>query len=312
MKIDPIKILLNHNYSPDGNIFFISGNEKTLIDKIRDLLISNLTSENSTDIQKIKNIKSIDQNAGLFAKKTLFLLSETEGLTSEYLNLIDKKSDYFIFVSENSPKTNSVKKLFLKQKSVFLIDCYELDKDSKTKILNNFLNDNNINLEQELFWYLVDILDNKYMLMEEELKKIKELNPININVDILKKLVSKTSILDNKIFFSILENNETIISNYNEKITNPTDANKMFFTIKQFTNLIIHHEYQNEFESNIPKYLFRERKILINIFKRFNFKKRKLLINLMFRTEGLIRKNNNLSVIVGLRFLLNLKKIITS
>ncbi len=312
MKIDPIKILLNHNYSPDGNIFFISGNEKTLIDKIKDLLVSNFTRDNSADIQKIKNIKSIDQNIGLFNGKTVFIISEAEGLSSEYLNLIEKKNDYFIFVSENSPKNNHIKKLFLKQKRGFLIECYELDKDSKSKILNKFLNDNSIKFDRELFWYLIDMLDNKYMLMEKELNKIREVGQSNIKYDVLKKLVSKDTSLDDKIFFSLLKNNETIISYYNEKITNSAEVNKMFFTIKQYTSLIIHHNNEYDFENSIPKYLFREKHILISIFKKFNFKKKEILINLMFKTESLIRKNNNLSVVMGLRFLLNLKKIITS
>ena len=35
MKIDPINILLNKAFTPDKKFYFISGNEKTLMEKIK-------------------------------------------------------------------------------------------------------------------------------------------------------------------------------------------------------------------------------------------------------------------------------------
>ena len=35
MKIDPISILLNENFKIDKKFYFISGNEKTLMEKIK-------------------------------------------------------------------------------------------------------------------------------------------------------------------------------------------------------------------------------------------------------------------------------------
>ena len=45
---------------------------------------------------------------------------------------------YFIFVEENSQKIKKLKNIFNKDKDSYLIDCYELDKNSKIKILNEF------------------------------------------------------------------------------------------------------------------------------------------------------------------------------
>ena len=43
----------------------------------------------------------------------------------------------FLFLfKKNSQKIKKIKKLFNKDKDSYLIDCYELDKDSKIKILN--------------------------------------------------------------------------------------------------------------------------------------------------------------------------------
>ncbi|MDC3132018.1 hypothetical protein OA492_03790, partial [Pelagibacteraceae bacterium] len=117
---------------------------------------------------------------------------------------------------------------------------------------------------------------------------------------------------DDKMFFKLLDTEETIINNYNLKITNQNEANQMYFSLKKFTSLIIDNYDDEEFEKQIPRYLFREKNLLISIFKKFNLKKKRNLISLLFQTDIIMRKNSGLSVIMGLRFLLNLKKIITS
>ena len=312
MKIDPISVLLNSDFKKDTNVFLISGNEKTFIEKIKDFLIEAFRADNSIEVIRIENVKSVDENVGLFSNKRLFVINGIDGLNIEYLKLLVEKDDYFIFVAENSTKNNSVKRLFTNQKNCSLVECYELDKTAKTKILNKFLNDNNIKLDKNLFWYLVEVLDNKYGLLEKELYKIREIDTKDISYQNLNKLISKNVSLDDKIFFKLLEKNELIINSYNEKITNHTEFNNMFFSIKQFINLIITSDNEDDFQKNIPRYLFREKKIFLNMFKKITSEKKRLLINLMFKTEGLIRKNNNFSTVLGLRFLLNLRKIFIS
>ena len=150
------------------------------------------------------------------------------------------------------------------------------------------------------------------MLLEKELEKIREIDPKKITYKTLKKIISNNQGVDDKIFFKLLDSNQAIIGAYNSKITNQTDANKLYFMIKKFTNLIISFENENDFEKNIPRYLFREKKLLVSIFNKFNLKKKRKLINLIFDTDIVMRKNSGLSIVVGLRFLLNLKKIIIS
>ncbi len=313
MKIDPISVLLNSEFKKDTNVFFISGNEKTFIEKIKDFLIEVFRTDNSIEVIRIENIKSVNENVELFSNKRLFVINGIDGLNVEYLKLLIEKDDYFIFVAENSTKNNSIKRLFINQKNCSLVECYELDKTAKTKILNKFLNDNNIKLDKNLFWYLVEVLDNKYGLLEKELHKIREIDTKDVSYQNLNKLISKSVSLDDKIFFKLLEKNELIINSYNEKITNYTEVNNMFFSIKQFINLIITSDNEDDFQKNIPRYLFREKEIFLNMFKKITSEKKRLLIKLMFKTEGLMRKNNNnFSTVLGLRFLLNLRKIFIS
>ena len=310
MKIDPINIILNKNFKYEAKVYFISGNEITLMDKIKDLIIKNLKKD-LFEIQIVRNLKSINQDISLFNKKKLYITNDIDGVQESVINSFDS-DNIFLFYCENSPKTNSIKKKFLSQEKYFLIDCYELNKDTKIKIVNNFLFNNGLEIEKKLFWSFVDMLDNKYMLLEKELKKIKEIHPKNINYNTLIKTVSKIDLVDDKIFFKLIDTNESIINTYNSKITNQAEANKFYFTIKKFTNLIIDNEDEKDFEKNIPKYLFREKKTLVSIYQRFSFKKKKSLIDLLFKTDIAMRKNAALSVVIGLRFLLNLKKIIIS
>tara|TARA_B100001057_G_scaffold136908_1_gene136548 strand:+ start:14599 stop:15537 length:939 start_codon:yes stop_codon:yes gene_type:complete len=312
MRVDPISIILRPDFKDKSDVYFISGNEWSLIDKIKDLLIKNLTKDNLVETQSIKNIESADQNTGLFSKKKLFLVSDVVGLNKESLSLFSNSNNSFIFVSENSPKTNSIKKNLINQKNILVIDCYELNKEAKIKILNNFLNKNNLKINGNLYWDLLDMLNNKYMLLEKELDKIKEIKQKNINYETFKRIISNNEEVDDKIFFKLLDKNEIIIDFFNSKIVNNTEANKLYFMIKKFTNLIIDHEDQSDFENNIPRYLFREKKILVKIFNKFNLQKKERLIELIFNTDIIMRKNSGLSVVMSLRFLLNLKRIIIS
>ena len=78
-----------------------------------------------------------------------------------------------------------------------------------------------------------------------------------------------------------------------------------------FSYLIINNNNQDEFEKNIPKYLFREKGFLIDLFKKFNKSKKNSLLNLLLKTEKEMRMTGDLSLVLGLRFLLNFKKLTT-
>ena len=54
------------------------------------------------------------------------------------------------------------------------------------------------------------------------------------------------------------------------------------------------------------------KKFLISIYKKYNIEKKVKLLNLLYNTEILLRKNNDLSVALGLRFLLSFKKLTIS
>ena len=63
---------------------------------------------------------------------------------------------------------------------------------------------------------------------------------------------------------------------------------------------------------NFPKYLFAEKDVFLTIYNKINKDKLIKIYKNLLRVELLIRQNSELYLIVGLRFFLNLKKIITS
>ncbi len=76
--------------------------------------------------------------------------------------------------------------------------------------------------------------------------------------------------------------------------------------------MIIESNSLDEYSKKIPIYLFREKNYLIDIYRKYNSKKKKMLLRLLFLTEKILRKENGLSLVSGLRFLLNVKKITIS
>ena len=312
MKINPVDIILNREIELDKKFYFISGNEVTLMEKIKGLLIKSLTSKYSLGVENIKSISSVTSDIGLFSKNKCYVVNDLKGLDKDSVENLSLKEDIFIFFQENNPKIKLIKKKFLERKDSFLIDCYELSKELKMRLINNFMRINDVKLDQEVFWKLLDKLDNKYMLLENELDKIKYFKGEKINLAILNKIISREDTVSEKIYFEILNGNDVIISKYNLHITNNIEVNNLYFTFKHFSHIILGSDNVNDFEKSIPKYLFKEKGFLIKIYNKMTLNKKKMLLDLLFKTENIIRKNGNLSIVLGLRFILNYKKIITS
>ena len=62
MKISPLNIVLNKTFKPDKKFYFISGNEKTLMEKIKSKIIERIQEEGSAQIINIDTISGFDSN----------------------------------------------------------------------------------------------------------------------------------------------------------------------------------------------------------------------------------------------------------
>ena len=80
MRAEPISILLNENFIIDKKIYFISGNEKTLMQKIKDTIIQKCQNDSNAGITNIDTIKDFVEDVGLFESHKIFLVNGCKGI----------------------------------------------------------------------------------------------------------------------------------------------------------------------------------------------------------------------------------------
>ena len=312
MKIDSLNILLNKTSALNKKFYFISGNEKTLMEKIKTIIVEGFKEKENFQIRNIDTISDFVDEVGLFGDKSIYIVSGNKGIDIEALDSLRLSENHFIFLQENSQKIKKIKNLFSVDRDAYLIDCYELNKDSKIKILNEFLRQHKLEISQDVYWFLIDKLDNKYIFFEKNLIKILELDKQEIILDKIKKILTVDESGKERIFFNLFQKNKQIVELYRDKIINNSDVNELYYYSKFFCQLIIDSNSEDEYRKKIPVYLFKEKNYLIDIYRKYNSKKKKMLLKLLSSTESILRKESGLSMVVGLRFLLNIKKITIS
>ncbi len=312
MRLDPINILLNKDFTPSKKFYLISGNEATLIQKIRMIIVEYYKNKENAVLKSINSINDFVEQNGLFEEKEILLVKNSKGLDEKIIHNLKNKNCVFLIIEENSKSIKKIKNIFLKDGDCCLIDCYELNKESKTKIINKFLDNSELIIEKNLYWFLIEKLDSRYIFLENSLNKIIQLDQKDINLVNINKLLSIDDAGKGKLFFILFKKNKEIISAYREKIVFPSDVNEFFYYCKFYCELIIECKNEYEFIKKIPIYLFREKNYLIDIYRKYSFKKKKMLLELLISTEKVLRKENNLSLISGIRFLLSVKKITIS
>ncbi len=312
MKIGPIDILLKKNFTSTKKFYFISGNEITLIQKIKAVIIEEYQKLSKASLEHVESINDVFNGAGLFEDKKIFIVKNCIGLNEGVLQKYSEIAGIVIFIQENSQKIKKIKNIFLKDKDSYMIECYELTRDAKINILNESLITANIKLEKNLYWFLIEKLSNKFGFFDDSLNKVLQLKQKDINLVNIKKLVSTHEDGKDKLYFSLLNKNSDIVDVYREKILTNSDVNEFYYYCRFFCQLIIDSKNEEEYNKKIPIYLFKEKRFLIDIYRRFNSKKKKLLLKLLSSTEKVLRKENSLSLVTGLRFLLSIKKITTS
>jgi len=313
MRINPEEILLNPSYQVDSFPYFVSGNEETLIKQIEEILIDKFKKNGFIEKEKIEKIEDYNNSRGLFHNSKLVILTNITDINKMKIEKITNNGDMLIISSANTTKDKSIKKIFLTEKNYKLILCYKLDQDLKIKILNYHLTQNNILVSKDIFCYLLECLDDRSIFFHNELKKICLKKNTSYSFQDIKKIINqKINPESEKLFFNILSKNSEIIGLYKSSINTMSDFYLFFHNFKFYFNLIVNNQTKRGVEENFPKYLFKHKKAFIIIFKKINSNKKNKLSNLIFKTEGLVRKNNSQFKSIGLRFLLNFKKIVTA
>ena len=158
---------------------------------------------------------------------------------------------------------------------------------------------------------MLDLLDNRFAILNKELDKVLLLNNKN-NIDgLVGALSSEKSTSANKFFFKINLRGSNIVPFLNSSVNSLSDFYSYFSYFKIYSLLMFSSKNTEELEKKIPKYLFREKGELLRLFGSLSENKRKLLSSLILKTENLVRKNPGLYKSLFFRFVLNYKKIIS-
>ena len=72
MKINPVSLLLDNTFKPNAKFYFISGNEITLMDKIKSNIIESIQKGERVQIKNIDTIIGFVDEVGLFENKSYF------------------------------------------------------------------------------------------------------------------------------------------------------------------------------------------------------------------------------------------------
>ena len=135
---------------------------------------------------------------------------------------------------------------------------------------------------------------------------------INLISDVEKITFVDNKIEINKIFFNIFKENKILIQAFNKSINSISDFYIFFNSTKSYLEIIKNSSDIETALYNFPKYLFVEKDVFLTTYKKTNKDKIKKIYKSVSKAELLIRQNPELYLIIGLRFFLNLKKIITS
>ena len=310
MKIKP-EILLSHSDEFIYNKILVTGSDETFINYVRDHIIK---------IFKKKNYlidTSGNYNKGLTGdlfsdKKVLFLLKDYS-FKKENLEE-DRFIDQSILIASLSGKKNIlIKNEFLKSKNDLVVECYPLNRKNKEFTLRQYVDQNSLVLSNDIFWYIVENFDNQYVFFIKQLETLSLLDKKIDTINFVEKAVFVDNKIDlSKIIFHIFKNNTYLINIFNKNIYSQTDFYIFLNSIKLYLEIVSSSESKEGALSKFPKYLFGEKDVFIKIYNQLTKVKVLQIYKNISKVESLVRKNSNMFNVIGLRFLLNTKKIITS
>ena len=257
----------------------------------------------------------VDQNSAgdLFSEnKTLFVLKDYKPKDGALKQALEN-GHKILLSSPNGSKTNTIKKDYFNSKDDVIIECYSLDKKSKENIIQKKLNENNIKVSAEVFWFIVEHFENDYVMLKNQLITLMFLGENITSVDdVEKSTFLENKVYLNKVFFYIFQSNKKLINIFKKNIHSQSDLYFLLNSFKLYLNIIKQSKDRGEALKNFPKYLFNEKEVFIKIYNMLDKRKILQIYKNIFKAEYLVKKNSKMYLDIGVRFLINTKKIIIS
>ena len=310
MKTKP-ELLLIKNEDILYNKILVTGSDESFISYVVEYFVKKF-KKNKYFIDRSGDINK-GLSGDLFSdKKVLFLLKDYSS-KKDFSEMSDSLDQSVLISSHVGKKINILKKNFLKSKTSLLIECYPLNRNGKEVVLRNFIEKNNMEFSSDVFWYIVEMFENEYVLFLKQLYPLSLLNiRINTITELERLVFVKNKIELNKMFFYIFKNNSTLIKVFKNNIYSQNDFYIFLNSLKLYLNIIRTSSNKNDLLIKFPKYLFNEKDIFLKIYNSLNKIKMVKVYSNIFKVEELIRKNPSLFFEIGLRFFISTKKIIIS
>ncbi len=309
MKIKPEAFL-----SSKKNIVFkkilITGSDESFITYVKNYVIENFKQRNFY-IDTSNNYNDSSMGSLFSENKTLFVLSDFP--KNNEITPSESNNQCILVASPNGKKTNTIKSALAKNKDGLVIECYLLNRSSKESALKSYIEFNKLVLSADVFWYVISNFDNNYVIFINQLKMLSLFNKkIDSISDVEKITFVDNKIEINKILFNIFKKNSILTKSFNKSINSISDFYIFLNSIKLYLEIIKNSNDRDSALYSFPKYLFAEKDVFLMLYNKINKEKLTKIYKNLSKAELLVRKNSELYLIVGLRFFLNLKKIITS
>ena len=309
MKIKP-EVFLASKKNLIFNRILVTGSDESFISYVKNFIIESFKKRNFF-IDASNNYTNGSMGNLFSEKKTLFVLSEFP--TNKKISSQNSKSESILVASLNGKKTNAIKSMLAKNKEDLVVECYSLNRGSKENTLKNYIEVNNLTLSGDVFWYVIENFDNNYVIF---IKQLQMLSLFNKRIDLISD-IEKITFVDNKldinkIFFNIFKENKILTNTFNKSVNSLSDFYIFLNSTKSYFEIIKNSKDRESALYSFPKYLFAEKDVFLKIYNKINKDKLIKIYKNLSKAELLVRQNSELYLIIGLRFFLNLKKIITS
>lgn len=314
MRLNPESIIFDREGTNlKNNFYLISGNEETLIFSIQKKLTDVFKKRGYEEVIALEGEKIIgksvsDLNPSLFSNSKIIIHKNPKDFDFQYFEGVRSSNTVVIIVYTSLKNPNKIKKEFETRSDCTSVSCYDITKDFKKRLLDNFMRENKIKIDSEGYWFLLENSPNSYALFANELEKIKNYGVHELSIKNIRLLLS--GVVDNRdfdtLFFLCTSSKNLTVKKTRDILQSSADAYLLLLRIKFYLDLLSKKVVEPEKASLLPPYLFKHKASFANIIKNINKEKVIKMFYLVSKTELLLRKNNSVYFIIMQRCLLNL------
>lgn len=307
-------------YGPDEGLILHRSREisKTFFKKNNtqeSIKIFDIKEKSFSDLEEDINTNS------LFSKKEIIKIINSNEKLSDLFYLFEKltnRDNVLVILNASELGTKSkLRKYFEENNGNAVIACYKADSVLLKKTIIQFVNKNDLRLQDDAMSYLMAVLGDNYQIIINELEKLLLLDSKIISYDLVKGLISQngSSAYDDITFDCLAGGGNLLGSGIDQNINDLSSANYLLFNMKNMLLIlgraIKQYNSNNLSEivsTNMPKYLFRKKNIFTNIIKNNNHYNIIKSIKVVSEIELKMRENQNMYKIFLLRGMLNISQ----